>query len=103
MAEKTEWRACEKGGVPKAVDSMHATAVIYRLCGAVDMMVPRETCATCPVPAAMAKAALCDEFEALLGRGFCSDAHLDGGCRACDTKCDDVRVALDKYDELEAK
>ena len=93
MAEKTEWRACEKGGVPKAVDSMHATAVIYRLCGAVDMMVPRETCATCPVPAAMAKAALCDELARLVNRTHYSTP----------TQFREAHDLCCKYDAMEAK
>ena len=95
MAEKTEWRACEKGGVPKAVDSMHATAVIYRLCGAVDMMVPRETCARCPVPALVAKAALCDELAKAIRPG--ADAHRG------DRHETPFQRLIDKYDELEAK
>ena len=37
-------------------------------------------------------------LAAQFGRGFCEDAYRSGGCRSCESQCDDIREALAAYD-----
>ena len=97
MAEKTEWRVCEFATstekVPITTPGHHGW-YWQRVCIIANLIGHQGKCALCPVPAALAKAALCDELAKAIRPG--ADAHRG------DKHETPFQRLIRKYDALEA-